>query len=862
MDKINQPTSSFRQTLRTTGEVAKLAAFVALESSEKLNKFTNFVTSGAVNRDTLAKGVLQFAVQAGVQFAVKDKLLGERSAELIPQIQKMLIDNNLAEMKVAVADLARTGLSSVISSNSGIAPIRSGKAAITELSSHAVSEIATHILGTNATEKLLHTVVKAHGWQPLDSYLQKSFSSIPAGNFIARKIHALLERSITQNSTFNTGEDATYKLMAGEVNEFLTGNKNYADPLLAYVGINKANLTPLADRASELLATGANIAAETSVQVAAVGGAVTAVGEALSDVGGVLQEAGEQYALAANTDVELATGKVLAKTGEVFVATGEVFKQTGYAVSASSHGVAAFGQALAATSAGLAVASARLSEAGNTEGITSALTEGFQAASSGLSQASEELKLAGSELRTAAGEGLSAANTALAAAAQGLVATGEGLSAVGVALASATGEKLTNASAILVIAGGNLLTAAKQSTAETKATLSNTVATQIDSLQANLIGESVSQDSRQAFGKDIQTASQSTNKSEPMQGLISKINASSREQDIAAELMKQAAVEDALGRPSTSSNSLAKSIKQAQIDGRIDKPKSEQLLEVVDTVSSQQLKPLSERGEIAVAHNWSGRLDRIEASNHAISPLEDTQRELAVSVLAAVATTTALVGNYKVASAYAQNIGELNLQLPENAYGAIDATSEAARTALNFGWGLTSWAMGYSGSDSGPTHAQSTELRQLYNTCASNEQALEICSRYLSPELAKATLVPSILKKIQLHENGSKLFDTGSVKLELQNIENPEYRFQVQRTDNLITIGMDAVWKIMHFGNDANSMRSPVGNDSSQLSAGAIITIEIDSAGGPPTINHTILDVVATVNNVISFDQETGAQLG
>jgi hypothetical protein len=346
-----------------------------------------------------------------------------------------------------------------------------------------------------------------------------------------------------------------------------------------------------------------------------------------------------------------------------------------------------------------------------------------------------------------------------------------------------------------------------------------------------------------------------------MQVLVSKLSASSREQDIAAELMKQAAVEDALGRPSESANSLAKSIQQAQIEGRIDKPKSEQLLEVVDTVSSQQLKPLSERGEIAVAHNWSGRLDRIEAYNHAISPLEETQRELAVKVLASAPTSTTLIGNYKLASAYAKSVGELNLQLPEDAYGAIDATGEAARTALNFGWGLTSWAMGYGGSDSGPTHAQSTEMRQLYNTCASNEQALEICSRYLSPELAKAALVPCVLQKMELQANGTQLFNTGAIKLELQNIENPEYKFQVQRTDNLITIGIDAVWEIVHFGSDTNNLRAPVGNTSSQLSAGAIITIALN-AGGPPTIVHTILDVVASINNVISFDPETGVQLG
>jgi hypothetical protein len=114
---------------------------------------------------------------------------------------------------------------------------------------------------------------------------------------------------------------------------------------------------------------------------------------------------------------------------------------------------------------------------------------------------------------------------------------------------------------------------------------------------------------------------------------------------------------------------------------------------------------------------------------------------------------------------------------------------------------------------------------------------------------------------MELQANGTQLFNTGAIKLELQNIENPEYKFQVQRTDNLITIGIDAVWEIVHFGSDTNNLRAPVGNTSSQLSAGAIITIALN-AGGPPTIVHTILDVVASINNVISFDPETGVQLG
>jgi hypothetical protein len=858
MDKVSNPMNSFKQVLNTAAVGAKLVAFMALDSSDKLNRFTNFITRGHVNRDCLAQSVVQFSVRAGIEYAIKEKLLGERSASLLPQAQAAFFNNELDQMKSAVEALAREGLSSTIDVNSGSSLARMGKKAVSDISSQAASKISAEFLGTHATEKLLHTMVNTHGWKPLDDYLQYLFSETIGGNFIAKKIHTLVDRAIVKNEAYNVGENAEYKLLASATKILITGEGNYSEPLYAYVGIDKSTLL---QRSSELVSIGASAAVKTSLAIADVGNGMTAAGEGLIQAGEGLTTAGQQFVSTADSALDIAVGKGLSATGQGLSATGKVLTATGRGITATGHGLAALSQGLAAASAGLATASAELKSTAKSVDLNAALHIGLEVASIGLADAGVGLKLASAELVSAAGEGLSAAGEGLAAAGKGLAATGEGLCAVGVALASTTGQALTQASTKLIVAGEDLLDVGMQTATATNKAIASHVSTQIDSLQNKLVGGSASQPSYQAYRQSIETPGLLTNQPKPAPVLASELNMSTRDQDFADVLIKQTALDIALGQPAAQLKSIEKEIVQAQKKGTLDPVKGAQLRAVADSLSPAQIQPLSERSDISVAHNWSGRLSRIEAHNHAIIPLDDVQRNAAEKILATAPEATELFGNYKLSKAYAQEVGELDLQLPDDEYGAVDATGEAARTAINYGWGLTAWTMGYGDNSSAPTHAQSTEVRHLYNACAKNEKALEITSRYLSPELAKAALVLPTLEKMKEQADGTKLFDAGGTQLELENIDQPQYKFQVQRVDNLITVGVSAEWKIARFGVDADNMRSPQGEGKSHMSAGAIITIKLNPGNEPPTVNYTVLDVMVSVNNIISFDHQTGAKL-
>lgn len=86
---------------------AKLAlAFSALGKSAPVNDFVHRASHGKVNRHVLAQRVLHQAVELGAAYTVKKQLLGERSATLVPLLRGAVIDNDLARMREAVANLA------------------------------------------------------------------------------------------------------------------------------------------------------------------------------------------------------------------------------------------------------------------------------------------------------------------------------------------------------------------------------------------------------------------------------------------------------------------------------------------------------------------------------------------------------------------------------------------------------------------------------------------------------------------------------------------------------------------------------------------------------------------------------------
>ena len=614
---------------------AKALAFAALNKFDTLNSIVNRLSGGKVNRDTLAQSVLRGALHLGTEVAVASKPLGERSAVLIPLARDALIDNDLGRMKSAVEGLVREGLSSVMDKDSGSTLAQIGKGMLEQVATKAASGVGTAVLGDHAVEKVVATLVKTHGWQPLESFLNKNLEAYPGGRFIAGQVKAILQRTMVDKPEFDQSANAEYRLMAGALNQFLTGEADYIKPLRDYAPT------------------------------------LTAIGEGL-----------HHY-------------------------------------------------------------------------VTEQVPEG------------------------------------------------------------------------------------------------------VDSLQRALVGQPATVEVHEAYAKAIETAKQAPPE-EPLPPPLdpSKLSDDTRDRDVAEKLVQTMVVAEATGKPVASTEDLHEVLDQVHEQGKLSEARHEQLTDLVDSLSPEQIKPLGERGEVVVAHNWSGRLDRVETASHSITSLGEDMAEATRQVLANAPAKTVQVGGYTVAEGYGQQVGELDLQLPANQYGYSDTVLEGSKTLLSAGWGLVGGWMGYDTS-TGPTHAQSTELKQLYNTCGGNEEVLSLVSRYLDPALAKTALVAPVLTRMQNAETG--LFDTGTARLQLKDPENPHYQFRVQRdSENLISISLTASWPIEQFGPDAEHLRQPEGSSASQMSATAVITVRLNEEGVPPTVNHYPMGVVATVNNVVAFDLHSG----
>jgi hypothetical protein len=209
-------------------------AFAALNKSDNLNRFVGWISGGSINRDKLAERILHKALDLGVSMAVDAKALGERSAVLIPAMRDAAIANDMGRMKAAVADLASEGLSKVMDKNAGGSFGVIVKGAVDGAVRTAASTFAENVVGDHAAEKVIATLVKEHGWEPLDAKLKAATSSLPMKDFVCRQIHGIIQRAIVDKPEYDMRGNAEYRAVAGLANQFLTDGTDYATPLREY----------------------------------------------------------------------------------------------------------------------------------------------------------------------------------------------------------------------------------------------------------------------------------------------------------------------------------------------------------------------------------------------------------------------------------------------------------------------------------------------------------------------------------------------------------------------------------------------------------------------------------------------------
>jgi hypothetical protein len=208
-------------------------ASAALNKSDNLNRFFNWVSGGSINRDKLAERILHKALDLGVSVGVSHKALGERSAVLIPAMRDAAIANDMGRMKSAVADLASEGLRKVMDKDSGgVGGFVKGH--IDGAARAAASTFAERVVGDHAAEKVVATLVKEHGWEPLDKKMKEAIGSGPLRDFACRQIKNIIQRAIVDKPEYDQRANPEYRAVAGLAHQFLTGEKDYDKPLREY----------------------------------------------------------------------------------------------------------------------------------------------------------------------------------------------------------------------------------------------------------------------------------------------------------------------------------------------------------------------------------------------------------------------------------------------------------------------------------------------------------------------------------------------------------------------------------------------------------------------------------------------------
>jgi hypothetical protein len=321
------------------------------------------------------------------------------------------------------------------------------------------------------------------------------------------------------------------------------------------------------------------------------------------------------------------------------------------------------------------------------------------------------------------------------------------------------------------------------------------------------------------------------------------------DRDITEILLKEQVISEALGVEPKTTGEVQEQVDKALEQGILTPERHEEVTSLVEKMSEDQLLPLGDRGGLEVSHTPTGRLDRVEAQSHQVTELREELEQLTRQALSLAPEETTTINNFVVGKGYSEHSGKLDLTLPKSEYGYTDTAMEGTRSLLNVGWSM----LGYNTE----SHKTGTEVRQLYNTCNKDEKMLSTVTRFLDPEVARSSLVQTTLE--QMRNPGTGLVQSGDVYLKLKDPGNPRFTFNVQRVDNMVTIGIEALWDIEQFGNDPDKLRTPEGGKPSQMRSTVVITVNPGQGGGDPKVDFFPMGVMASVNNVLQFDLGTGS---
>lgn len=401
----------------------------------------------------------------------------------------------------------------------------------------------------------------------------------------------------------------------------------------------------------------------------------------------------------------------------------------------------------------------------------------------------------------------------------------------------------------------------------------------------DLVGDPKLKDSFDTYGESI---SESSGKEKPPP--LPLPDAQTSEGQWADESLKHQTVSLFTQLKEATETVASNTLAQAEQQGKINPEKKSALMSVSDTLSPAQTAPFgAHQTTQQVAHyQISGNLNRVATASQASFPLANPTVQAMAAVIDAAPRQEAIKVNYKVADAYAQNVGKLALTFPDdvlglsdtaqagfiastssiasafsyslssfttsifsssvtNAFAAVGSAAASATTAV-LPTAITSAASSIASNyDSQVGFAERTELQKLYKTCGGNEQMTFEVSRYLNPDMAQETLAAPILAALS-QENSELLQAPEGLQIKLAST-TPQYQYQLRQKDGNVELTIQAAWDVEGYGTDAQQLRSPQGGLPSQLTSSITITVAPNG-----TVIQSAPSLDCAIRNALRFD--------
>ena len=202
-----------------------------LSKSDRLNRLADRVTSGRVNRDTLAQSVWINGLRVGASAVGSLKQFGDRGDIVGQHVEKFLLAQSTPDVQESFRGLAHELLLQQLphASHPLWAPLHQAAGWGADFAGSLVEE--------KGIERTLGTLVAMHGREVLADRLQLLLGDSVAGGFAFRRLMEVLDHSILNNPDYRMPNNSKY---------------GYAADLL-YLPLSGGDTKPLENRAVGLL---------------------------------------------------------------------------------------------------------------------------------------------------------------------------------------------------------------------------------------------------------------------------------------------------------------------------------------------------------------------------------------------------------------------------------------------------------------------------------------------------------------------------------------------------------------------------------------------------------------------------------